>query len=92
MVLNGTGITTIRVEGVTKVFGAVRALDRVTLEVGSGDVVAVMGPNGAGKSTLLSMLSLTMRPTRGAVLFNGQRASLVCGSMTAEIWLRSVRL
>jgi heme exporter protein A len=64
-------LTAVRVEGVTKLFGAVRALIGVTVEARAGEVVAVMGPNGAGKSTLLSVLALTMRPDRGVVLFDG---------------------
>jgi len=64
-------LTAVRVEGVTKLFGAVRALIGVTVEARAEQVVAVMGPNGAGKSTLLSVLALTMRPTRGEVLFDG---------------------
>lgn len=67
------GLRSVKVERVTKLFGAVRALVAETLEVGAGEVVAVMGANGAGKSTLLSILSLTMRPTRGRVLFDGEK-------------------
>lgn len=65
-----------RLEEVTKLFGVVGALVNASLAIEPGEVVAVMGPNGAGKSTLLSILSLTMRPTRGQVLFNGEKASL----------------
>jgi ABC-type multidrug transport system ATPase subunit len=65
-------LASVKLDGVTKLFGAVRALHRIDLEVKSGEVVAIMGGNGAGKSTLLSILSLTMRPTRGKVLFDGK--------------------
>lgn len=58
--------------GLTKLFGPVGALKSVDLSVGAGEVLAVMGANGAGKSTLLALLSLTMRPTRGQVLFDGE--------------------
>ena len=61
----------VAVDGVVKLFGAVRALAGVTLRLTSGEVAAVMGPNGAGKSTLLAILSLTARPTRGTVSFGG---------------------
>jgi len=67
--MNGT-LVSVKVEKVTKLFGAVRALAAVSMEMNSGDVVAVMGGNGAGKSTLLSIISLMSRPTRGSVLFN----------------------
>jgi heme exporter protein A len=60
----------LEVKNVTRLFGDVRALSSVSFTAGAGDVVAVMGPNGAGKSTLLSILSLTMRPSRGTLLFD----------------------
>ena len=51
--------------GVTKRFGSVVALDRVDLEVRSGDVLALLGPNGAGKTTALSILLGLRRPEAG---------------------------
>jgi heme exporter protein A len=65
-------ITAVAIKQATKLFGTVRALNRLSLEVTAGEVVAVMGANGAGKSTLLSLLSLSARPTRGSVCFNGK--------------------
>jgi heme exporter protein A len=70
--VSGPGPHAIAVEGAVKLFGAVRALAGASLEIAGGDVVAVMGRNGAGKSTLLGILSLTMRPTRGTVSFDGK--------------------
>lgn len=55
--------------GLTKLFGATRALSDVSLRFAAGEVTAIEGPNGSGKSTLLSILSLTARPTRGTVRF-----------------------
>lgn len=77
-------IRAVRLESVTKVFGAVRALAPTTLEVRPGEVVAVLGPNGAGKSTTLSLLSLLSKPTSGKVLINGREAS---SEATARIGL-----
>ncbi len=82
-------ITTIRIEGITKMFGAVRALTNVTLEIGEGEVVAVMGKNGAGKSTFLSVLSLSMRPSRGQILFNGTPARALMPDIYSKIGLLS---
>ncbi len=82
-------IKNIRVERMTKVFGTVRALLDANLEVTPGEVVAVMGPNGAGKSTLLGILSLTMRPTRGKVLVNGEPAGSSLTELRGRIGLLS---
>jgi len=68
------GLESVRLAGVTKVFGAVRALFSVGFEARRGEVIAVMGGNGAGKSTLLSILALMARPTRGTVSFDGRPA------------------
>lgn len=52
-------------------YGAIRALRGVTLNVQSGETVAVIGANGAGKSTLMRTLSGLLRPTGGCALFGG---------------------
>ncbi|HEX3348223.1 MAG TPA: ATP-binding cassette domain-containing protein [Acetobacteraceae bacterium] len=53
------------VRGVTKSFGAVRALDGIDLEIGAGEVVGLMGDNGAGKSTLTKIIAGNFPPTDG---------------------------
>lgn len=55
----------IRVEEVCRDYGEVRAVDRVSFEIGPGEIVGFLGPNGAGKSTLLKMLSTYLPPTSG---------------------------
>lgn len=58
--------------GVTKSFGAVAALTAVDLDVGAGEVVAVVGDNGAGKSTLVKVLAGVHRADRGTIAFAGR--------------------
>jgi branched-chain amino acid transport system ATP-binding protein len=52
-------------------YGVIRALSGVSLEVGDGQVVALIGANGAGKSTTLRAVSGMLRPTAGAVVLGG---------------------
>lgn len=59
----------VEARGLTKMYGATRALAGVDLDLRSGVVTVVEGPNGAGKSTLLGILTLQVRPTRGSLRF-----------------------
>ena len=58
--------------GVTKSFGATRALDGVSLRVDAGEVHALIGENGAGKSTLMKILSGAIRPDSGTMTLGGE--------------------
>ena len=62
----------LRMVGVQKSFGATRALRNVTLEVGAGEVHALIGENGAGKSTLMKILSGACRPDAGTIELEGR--------------------
>ncbi len=69
----------VQVENLTKIYGsgetAVRALDRLSVELQTGEFVAVMGPSGCGKSTLLNMLGALDQPTEGTVRVAGEDLS-----------------
>lgn len=58
--------------GLGRRFGTFRAVDGVDLRVARGEVRAVIGPNGAGKTTLFRLLTGVLRPTSGALRFNGR--------------------
>jgi len=60
----------VRLEGVTKRFGAVVAADRVTLAVGKGDLFFLLGPSGCGKTTLLRIVAGFEQPDSGTVHFD----------------------
>ena len=61
--------------GVGKNFKEVEALTHVDLEITSGQVIGLVGGNGAGKTTLLRLMAGVMEPTKGSVLFKGERVS-----------------
>ena len=61
----------LEIEGVSKSFGALAALSRVSLMVRAGEVFSVIGPNGAGKSTLFNVISGLHAPTAGRIVFRG---------------------
>lgn len=58
-------------EGVSSRYGSTQALDRVSIEIAAGEMVAVVGRSGSGKSTLLHCLAGIVTPTSGAVRFEG---------------------
>src|SRR6201996_4584012 len=59
------------IDGVVKTFGAVRAVDRLSLDIGSGEFFALLGPSGCGKTTLLRMLAGFETPDHGRILLDG---------------------
>jgi branched-chain amino acid transport system ATP-binding protein len=59
-------------EGVTRAFGALRAVDDVSLSVAAGQKYAVLGSNGAGKTTLFNAITGDFPPTSGRILFFGE--------------------
>jgi putrescine transport system ATP-binding protein len=62
----------LRIEGVSKNFGAFRAVDRVSLDIEAGEFFALLGPSGCGKTTLLRMLAGFETPDEGRILLGGR--------------------
>ena len=62
----------ISLQKLSRHFGAVKAVDGVSLEIAAGSLVALVGLSGSGKSTLLKMINRLVDPTAGTVLNNGQ--------------------
>ena len=67
------GNVLIKVDGLKKHYsdGAVKALDGITCDIKSGEVVVIIGPSGSGKSTFLRSLNLLETPTEGSIVFDG---------------------
>jgi len=63
----------LRVENVSKYFGAVKALENVSFELRRGEILGLVGDNGAGKSTLLKIISGALQPTSGEIYFEGRK-------------------
>jgi len=63
--------TVIKIENLTKKFGAYKAVDALDLDIAPGEIFGFLGPNGAGKTTTVKILSGIMNPTAGRVLVGG---------------------
>jgi branched-chain amino acid transport system ATP-binding protein len=62
----------LELDGLTRRFGGIVAVDDVTMRVAAGEVRAVIGPNGAGKSTLFNLITGVIKPTSGTVRFSDE--------------------
>src|SRR5580693_4151756 len=61
----------LELDGVSKSYGALKAVDAVSLAVEGGEALAVIGPNGAGKTTLFNLITGDAAPSKGRMLFDG---------------------
>jgi len=73
----------LKVQGLAKSFGGLRAVDGVSFEVAPGELLALIGPNGAGKSTTFNMVNGQLRADSGSVRLDG--AELI-GRRPREVW------
>src|SRR5215211_1978565 len=62
----------LELDNVSKEFGGLRAVNRVSLAVHEGEILGLIGPNGAGKTTLFNMIAGATRPTSGQIVFQGE--------------------
>ena len=67
--------TRVELADVSRHFGRRRAVTRVSLAAGAGDILGLLGPNGAGKSTLIGMLATLVQPTTGTIRYGERSAS-----------------
>jgi branched-chain amino acid transport system permease protein len=81
------GDVVLRAEGLERVFGGVRAVAGVSVEVRRGTLTGLIGPNGAGKSTLLGMLAGTIPPSAGRIVYDGRDVTAVPAYQRARLGL-----
>ncbi len=62
----------LEIQGINVFYGAIQALEDVSINVQKGEIVGIIGSNGAGKSTLLRTISGLLRPRTGSITFNGK--------------------
>ena len=81
------GAAVLRIEGVTKRFGGLVAVDNMSFELSKNEVLGLIGPNGSGKTTMLNMISGALKPTSGTILLHGKDISTAPAS---EIAVRGI--
>ena len=77
----------LKVTGLAKSFGGVRAVDDVSFEIAPGELLALIGPNGAGKSTTFNMVNGQLRADTGSITLDGVE---LIGRKPRDIWHRGV--
>jgi D-xylose transport system ATP-binding protein len=80
----------LRLRGITKRFGAVQALSDVDLDVGKGEVVALVGDNGAGKSTLVKTVAGVAGADEGTIEFDGQIVTIARPQAAIDLGIATV--
>lgn len=80
----------LRLIDVTRTFGGLLALDRVSLDVDAGDVLALVGDNGAGKSTLVKTIAGAQRPTSGELLLDGEVVDIASPTHAQRLGIETV--
>ena len=63
-------------EGLTKIYGSIRALDSLSLTLERGRFIGLLGPNGSGKTTAIKLLNGLLQPTSGTVLIDGEKVNI----------------
>ena len=66
----------LRIEGLSKSYGAKEALKELNLNIGKGKIVGLLGPNGSGKSTLIKIINGLIEPTNGTVTIKGNKPGI----------------
>src|SRR6267143_3247131 len=84
------GEPSLRLRGINKSFGAVRALTNVDFEVYAGEVVGLVGDNGAGKSTLIKTIAGIYSPDEGEFYFDGEPVHITSPNAAVDLGIATV--
>lgn len=82
-----TSVSLLQVSGLTRYFGGLLAVNRLSFTVERGEILGIIGPNGAGKTTVFNLLTGFLSPDEGSILFAGAQ---VAGLPPHEICLRGM--
>ena len=77
----------LRVEGLTKNFGGLAAVNNLSFTISRGEIVGFIGPNGSGKTTVFNLITGVYKPTSGVILYKGES---ICGKRPHEIFEKGV--
>ena len=75
----------LQIQELTKQFGGLTAVDRLTFDVIPSEILGIIGPNGAGKTTLLNVISGFYPPTEGSIVFGGQDITRLKAHQIAQL-------
>ena len=73
------------VNGITKVFGSFKAVDRVSFNLAKGEILGLIGPNGSGKSTIFNLIAGSLAPSGGAIEFLGREITGAAANHVARL-------
>ncbi|HEX8034620.1 MAG TPA: ABC transporter ATP-binding protein [Ktedonobacterales bacterium] len=79
------GATILQLDGVTKRFGGLSAVDNLSFSVRQGEILGIIGPNGAGKSTMIGLIGGALAPSAGIVRYMGQDIGRMPPSKRAQL-------
>jgi branched-chain amino acid transport system ATP-binding protein len=75
----------LEVKNLTKQFGGLMAVNRLDFSIDKGEIIGLIGPNGAGKTTVFNMITGTFRPTRGEIIFMGEKIGRLKTNKIAQL-------
>src|SRR5205085_7305303 len=82
---HGVMVPLLQLEGLTRHFGGVTAVDALSLAVDEGELVSIIGPNGAGKTTVFNIVTGLLAPDAGRVRFAGHDITGLAGEQLAPL-------